>query len=340
MKEFEITDFGPATTQMTGGFSTVTVHRHQATRTLIAIKKENDADGAAECTHNEVDILSSLNHKHIIPLLGTIALGKITGIVLRYADGSSLKELLKEENRKLIEEENRKLNAKNEAPSRKKSSQLYSKLTTLFGKRKASKPSPMEDLEDADHSLHFFNITKLYMLHVAFALEYIHRKGICHRDLKPANVLIDTDLKTGKKLALLCDFGLAQETGELSGASGTIYYMPPEVIAKHSALKPIDETLPLHPSFDCFSFGQLMVVMCSGGPDPYKFPADMPKLTIRHNIATGAAEKYLTLAGPMIPGGIKSLINQCRLFNSCDRPTATDLVRELRLSSPKKTTLL
>ncbi|MBL8130974.1 MAG: tetratricopeptide repeat protein [Anaerolineae bacterium] len=61
------------------------------------------------------------------------------------------------------------------------------------------------------------------------ALAYLHRRGILHRDLKPANVLIDS-----RDVVRLLDFGLAAQ-GSAQGISGTLPYMPPEVILHGSA---------------------------------------------------------------------------------------------------------
>ncbi|MCK6580560.1 MAG: protein kinase [Anaerolineae bacterium] len=61
------------------------------------------------------------------------------------------------------------------------------------------------------------------------ALAYLHRRGILHRDLKPANVLIDSH-----DVVRLLDFGLAAQ-GSAQGISGTLPYMPPEVILHGSA---------------------------------------------------------------------------------------------------------
>jgi serine/threonine-protein kinase len=98
---------------------------------------------------------------------------------------------------------------------------------------------------------------------VAAALDAIHAAGIVFRDVKPANVLL-----TGDGTAKLCDFGLAQRTGDGRLTDGTLVmgslsYLAPERIAR----KHYD-----HRS-DLYSLGVVCYEMLTGVPP---FPGDDP----------------------------------------------------------------
>ncbi|MBE2269429.1 MAG: protein kinase [Anaerolinea sp.] len=66
------------------------------------------------------------------------------------------------------------------------------------------------------------------------ALAYLHRRGILHRDFKPANVLVDE-----RDAVKVLDFGLAAQEG-VRGSTGTLAYMPPEIIQEGEATQQSD----------------------------------------------------------------------------------------------------
>ncbi len=68
-----------------------------------------------------------------------------------------------------------------------------------------------------------------YSLMILSALDYIHSRGLLHGDLKPANIMFD-----GAGNIKLVDFGLAVHFREetMRRRSGTLEYIPPEVLAK------------------------------------------------------------------------------------------------------------
>ena len=70
---------------------------------------------------------------------------------------------------------------------------------------------------------------------VANGMFYLHKMKYLHRDIKPSNVLLAGDLKAGKIVAKLTDFGLAvkiqnssvKNGQDLTAETGTYRYMAP-----------------------------------------------------------------------------------------------------------------
>jgi len=80
----------------------------------------------------------------------------------------------------------------------------------------------------------FYN-SKIILVQILLALEFIHAKRIIHRDLKPANILINYDAQ-GFPIAKLCDFGMsAQHCKAVASTPGVVthWYRAPEICYKH-----------------------------------------------------------------------------------------------------------
>lgn len=81
--------------------------------------------------------------------------------------------------------------------------------------------------------------TRMLVIQLLQALEYIHNYGIVHRDLKPANCLLNNDDDTIK----ISDFGFAVLGGSaqcLRTYCGTAAFMAPEIMCDKNYGKPVD----------------------------------------------------------------------------------------------------
>ncbi len=101
---------------------------------------------------------------------------------------------------------------------------------------------------------------------IARAVEAIHRAGLLHLDVKPANILMDGPPGAALEdlTPMLSDFGIARETSEAAGATGTLggrgtpAYMAPEQVAGRSGT--------VGPTADVFSLGATLYKLLTGRP--------------------------------------------------------------------------
>ncbi|KAK1644100.1 hypothetical protein QYE76_061905 [Lolium multiflorum] len=97
-----------------------------------------------------------------------------------------------------------------------------------------------------DKKLPYKKVVQL-ALDMARGLSYLHSKKIVHRDVKAENMLLDR-----KKTVKIADFGVArveaQDECNMTGQTGTLGYMAPEVL----------EGLPYDHKCDVYSFGVVL----------------------------------------------------------------------------------
>lgn len=92
------------------------------------------------------------------------------------------------------------------------------------------------------------------LLDIAAGVDHLHALGIVHADLKPGNVLLKSTATDSRGfICKLADFGLSrmmieQHTHVSAATTGTVPYMPPEMLQKHRMTKAID----------IYSFGIIM----------------------------------------------------------------------------------
>ncbi|MET9445495.1 PQQ-binding-like beta-propeller repeat protein [Streptomyces sp. NPDC006610] len=151
------------------------------------------------------------------------------------------------------------------------------------------------------------------MAGLAEALRDIHRAGVVHRDLKPSNVLLAED---GPKVI---DFGISRPSdSELRTETGKLIGTPP-FMAPEQFRRPRE----VGPAADVFALGSVIVHAATGsGP----FDSDSPYL-----LAYQVVHEEPDLTG--VPAELAPLVTRCLAKEPEDRPTADELMAELRALS-------
>ncbi|MEV3990182.1 serine/threonine-protein kinase [Streptomyces sp. NPDC049837] len=147
---------------------------------------------------------------------------------------------------------------------------------------------------------------------LAEALRDIHRAGVVHRDLKPSNVLLAAD---GPKVI---DFGISRPAdSDLRTETGKLIGTPP-FMAPEQFQRPRD----VGPAADVFAMGAVLVHAATGrGP----FDSNSPYI-----VAYQVVHNEPDLAG--VPEDLVPLLMRCLAKDPAERPTADELMGELRAS--------
>ncbi|PKA63867.1 Serine/threonine-protein kinase HT1 [Apostasia shenzhenica] len=153
-----------------------------------------------------------------------------------------------------------------------------------------------------------FNIVIQLALDLARGLSYLHSKKIVHRDVKTENMLLD---KT--RVIKIADFGVArieaQNPNDMTGETGTLGYMAPEVL----------NGKPYNRKCDVYSFGIcLWEIYCCDMPYPDLSFSEIASAVVRQNLRPEIPR--------CCPSSLANVMKRCWDANPDKRPEMEEVV--------------
>lgn len=153
-----------------------------------------------------------------------------------------------------------------------------------------------------------FNVVIQLALDLARGLSYLHSKKIVHRDVKTENMLLD---KT--RTVKIADFGVArieaQNPNDMTGETGTLGYMAPEVLNGN----------PYNRRCDVYSFGIcLWEIYCCDMPYPDLSFSEITSAVVRQNLRPEIPR--------CCPSSLASVMKKCWDANPDKRPEMDEVV--------------
>ncbi|KAL1536126.1 serine/threonine-protein kinase STY13-like [Salvia divinorum] len=156
-----------------------------------------------------------------------------------------------------------------------------------------------------------FKVVIQLALDLAKGLSYLHAQRIVHRDVKAENMLIGSE-----RTLKIADFGVARVEAnnpcEMTGTTGTLGYMAPEVL----------EGKPYNRKCDVYSFGVCVwEIYCCDLPYPDISFADMTSAVVKQNLRPDIPR--------CCPSSLANIMKRCWDANPNKRPEMDELVRLL-----------
>ncbi|KAJ6800026.1 serine/threonine-protein kinase HT1-like [Iris pallida] len=163
-----------------------------------------------------------------------------------------------------------------------------------------------------------FKVVIQLALDLARGLNYLHAKKIVHRDVKTENMLLD---KT--RTVKIADFGVArveaQNPNDMTGETGTLGYMAPEVLNGN----------PYNRKCDVYSFGIcLWEIYCCDMPYPDLSFAEITYAVIRQNLRPEIPR--------CCPSSLATVMKRCWDANPVKRPEMDQAVAMLEAIDTSK----
>ncbi|XP_027115330.1 serine/threonine-protein kinase 52 [Coffea arabica] len=156
-----------------------------------------------------------------------------------------------------------------------------------------------------------FKVVIQLALDLSRGLSYLHSKKFVHRDVKSENMLLNAN-----RTLKIADFGVArveaQNPRDMTGETGTLGYMAPEVL----------DGKPYNRKCDVYSFGIcLWEIYCCDMPYPNLSFADLSSAVVNQNLRPEIPR--------CCPGALASVMRKCWDANPDKRPEMDEVVRLL-----------
>ncbi|CAA7402235.1 unnamed protein product [Spirodela intermedia] len=153
-----------------------------------------------------------------------------------------------------------------------------------------------------------FKVVVQIALDLARGLSYLHSKKVVHRDVKTENMLMDK-----ARTVKIADFGVArleaQNPNDMTGETGTLGYMAPEVLNGH----------PYNRKCDVYSFGIcLWEIYCCDMPYPDLTFAEVSSAVVRQNLRPEIPR--------CCPSSLGNVMKRCWDANPDRRPEMDEVV--------------
>lgn len=163
-----------------------------------------------------------------------------------------------------------------------------------------------------------FKIVIQLALDLSRGLSYLHSKKIVHRDVKTENMLLDIN-----RTLKIADFGVArveaQNPRDMTGETGTLGYMAPEVL----------DGKPYNRKCDVYSFGIcLWEIYCCDMPYADLSFAEVSSAVVRQNLRPDVPK--------CCPSSFAHIMRKCWDANPDKRPEMDEVVRLLEAIDTSK----
>lgn len=163
-----------------------------------------------------------------------------------------------------------------------------------------------------------FKVVIQLALDLARGLSYLHSKKIVHRDVKSENMLLDSH-----RALKIADFGVArveaQNPRDMTGETGTLGYMAPEVL----------DGKPYNRKCDVYSFGICFwEIYCCDMPYPDLSFAEVSSAVVKQNLRPEIPR--------CCPSSVANIMRRCWDANPEKRPEMDEVVKLLEAIDTSK----